>query len=72
MSELEEWLSYMDNAPVMDEKIKDFIEKEKKELYSSPKCGKYGSAEFKKYFSEREEILNNQYPEYRNPLKYWK
>ena len=32
MSELEEWLSYMDNAPVMDEKIKDFIEKEKKEL----------------------------------------
>ena len=32
MSELEEWLSYMDNAPVMDEKIKGFIEKEKKEL----------------------------------------
>ena len=32
MSELEEWLSYMDNAPVMDEEIKAFIEKEKKEL----------------------------------------
>ena len=32
MSELEEWLSYMDNAPVMDAEIKAFIEKEKKEL----------------------------------------
>ncbi len=32
MSELEEWLSYMDNTPVMDEEIKAFIEKEKKEL----------------------------------------
>lgn len=32
MEELEEWLSYMDNAPVMDENTKKFIEKERKEL----------------------------------------
>ena len=60
----------------MDERENHFVyildEKDKKELYTSPKCGKYGSDEFKKYFAEREEILKNQYPEYRNPLKYWK
>lgn len=32
MSELEEWLSYMDQAPVLDEELKAFIEKEKAEL----------------------------------------
>ncbi len=32
MEELEEWLSYMDNSPVMDENTKKFIEKERKEL----------------------------------------
>lgn len=32
MSELEEWLSYMDNPPAMDEDIRQFIEAEKKEL----------------------------------------
>ena len=31
-SELEEWLSYMDNTPVMDDKIRDFIAKEQTEL----------------------------------------
>ncbi len=32
MSELEEWLSYMDNTPEMTEEIASFIEKEKEEL----------------------------------------
>lgn len=32
MSELEEWLSYMENPPVMDEKLRQFIEDEKTEL----------------------------------------
>lgn len=32
MSELEEWLSYMDETPVMDDEIKAFIESERKEL----------------------------------------
>lgn len=32
MSELEEWLSYMDNPPALDEEILQFIEAEKKEL----------------------------------------
>ena len=32
MEELEEWLSYMDHPPVMDEETKKFIEKERKEL----------------------------------------
>ena len=32
MSELEEWLSYMDQAPVLDEELKAFIEMEKAEL----------------------------------------
>lgn len=32
MSELEEWLSYMDNPPTLDEEIRQFIEAEKKEL----------------------------------------
>ena len=32
MEELDEWLSYMDNTPVMDEEITEFIEKEQKEL----------------------------------------
>ena len=31
-SELEEWLSYMENTPVMDEEIREFIDKEQKEL----------------------------------------
>ena len=31
-SELEEWLSYMENTPVMDEEIRAFIDKEQKEL----------------------------------------
>ncbi|WP_276931061.1 aldo/keto reductase [Dubosiella newyorkensis] len=31
-SELKEWLSFMDKTPKMDEEIKHFIEKEKKEL----------------------------------------
>lgn len=31
-SELDEWLSYMDNTPVMDEEISAFIDKEQKEL----------------------------------------
>ena len=46
-SELEEWLSYMDNTPVMTDEIKAFIEKEKAELagnfcrgcgYCMPSC----------------------------------
>lgn len=32
MTELEEWLDYMENPPVMNEEILQFIEKEKKEL----------------------------------------
>lgn len=32
MSELEEWLSYMDNPPALDDTILQFIEAEKKEL----------------------------------------
>ena len=32
MSELEEWLSYMENAPAADEEILSYIEKEKQEL----------------------------------------
>lgn len=32
MSELEEWLSYMEETPVMDEEIEAFIEKERQEL----------------------------------------
>lgn len=32
MAELEEWLSYMENPPVMDEKLRQFIEDEKTEL----------------------------------------
>jgi len=32
MSELKEWLSYMDNVPQMTDDIKEFIEKERKEL----------------------------------------
>lgn len=32
MEELEEWLGYMEDAPVLDEEIRAFIEKEKKEL----------------------------------------
>lgn len=32
MTELEEWLSYMDNPPAMDDDIRQFIEAEKKEL----------------------------------------
>lgn len=32
MTELEEWLSYMENPPVMDEKLRQFIEDEKTEL----------------------------------------
>ncbi len=32
MTELEEWLDYMENPPVMNEEIRQFIEKEKKEL----------------------------------------
>lgn len=59
----------------MDERENHWVyiwdEQEKKELYSSPKCGKYGSSEFKKNFAEREKILNNEYPEHKNPLKYW-
>jgi predicted aldo/keto reductase-like oxidoreductase len=31
-SELEEWLSYMENTPEMDEEIRAFLEREKKEL----------------------------------------
>ncbi|MDD3797327.1 MAG: aldo/keto reductase [Lachnospiraceae bacterium] len=31
-AELEEWLSYMDQTPVLGEEIQEFIEKEKKEL----------------------------------------
>ena len=31
-SELDEWLSYMDNTPVMDDEIKAFIDSERKEL----------------------------------------
>ncbi len=31
-AELDEWLSYMDDMPVMDDQIRDFIEKERKEL----------------------------------------
>ncbi len=31
-SELEEWLSYMENPPVMDDEIKAFIEKDRSEL----------------------------------------
>ncbi len=31
-SELEEWLSYMENTPVMNPEIREFIEKERKEL----------------------------------------
>lgn len=31
-SELDEWLSYMDNTPVMDEELRAFIDKEQKEL----------------------------------------
>lgn len=31
-SELDEWLSYMDNTPVMDEEIQRFIDSERKEL----------------------------------------
>lgn len=59
----------------MDERENHWVyiwdEKEKKELYSSPKCGKYGSSEFKKYFAEREEILKGKYPEFKNPMSYW-
>ncbi|EGB93062.1 aldo/keto reductase [Clostridium sp. D5] len=32
MEELEEWLAYMEDAPVLDEEMSAFIEKEKKEL----------------------------------------
>lgn len=32
MEELEEWLEYMEDAPVLDEELAAFIEKEKKEL----------------------------------------
>lgn len=32
ISELEEWLSYMENTPSMDEEISAYIEKEKLEL----------------------------------------
>ena len=32
MEELEEWLSYMDESPVMDDELAAYIEKEKKEL----------------------------------------
>lgn len=32
MEELEEWLSYMENPPVMDQETEAFIEKERKEL----------------------------------------
>ena len=32
MSELEEWLSYMDQPPALDDEILSFIEKEKSEL----------------------------------------
>ncbi|MBO6179371.1 MAG: aldo/keto reductase [Selenomonadaceae bacterium] len=32
MSELEEWLSYMDNVPKMTDEIREFIKKEKEEL----------------------------------------
>lgn len=32
LSELEEWLSYMDNAPELDDEIKSLIENDKKEL----------------------------------------
>lgn len=32
ISELEEWLSYMDNTPEMDEEIRNFINSERKEL----------------------------------------
>ena len=32
MSELEEFISYIDNPPVMDDEIKSVIEKDKKEL----------------------------------------
>jgi len=32
MSELEEWLSYMKEAPALDEEVSRFIEKEKAEL----------------------------------------
>lgn len=32
MEELEEWLGYMTDAPVLDEEMEQFIEKEKKEL----------------------------------------
>ena len=32
MSELKEWLSYMDNVPQMTDDIREFIEKERKEL----------------------------------------
>ncbi len=32
MSELEEWLSYMENTPSMDDGIREFIEKERREL----------------------------------------
>ena len=32
MSELEEWLSYMENTPVMTEEIAEYIEKEREEL----------------------------------------
>ena len=38
---MEEWLSYMDNAPVMDAEIKAFIEKEKKELLDALKTAKF-------------------------------
>jgi len=31
-TELDEWLSYMDNTPVLDDELKAFIEKDKKEL----------------------------------------
>lgn len=31
-TELNEWLSYMDNTPVMDEELRNFIEKDKKEF----------------------------------------